>query len=237
MAACVLPFLPRPDPASWPFICGSVATQLVYVNLLALAYRTGDMSLTYPVMRGVAPLIVAVASGPIIGESLTPGRWLGVGLISLGVLGMAFFRTTTVRNGTAVGFALLNACAIAGYTVIDGLGVRRSGAPISYAFTTFVGTTVPLLVWVGLRRRQAFVAYAVDHWPVALVGGAATLGSYSLTLWAMTVAPVAAVAALRETAILFGAAISVVVLKERITPARLAATGLIVAGAAVIRGL
>ncbi len=238
VAAIALPFLPRPDPASWPLILASAAAQCVYMGLLAAAYRTGDMNQVYPLMRGVAPLLVALASGPLIGEGLTPGRWVGVALICLGVGGMALAQPSGPGGSrSALVFALVNAGVIAAYTVIDGIGVRRSGHPVSYAFWTFVLTAVPLLLWAGLSRGRAVVSYAVGNWPVIAIGGTGTLLSYTLALWAMSIAPVAVVAALRETAILFATAISAFGLKERVGPARLAATGVIVLGVVAVRGL
>lgn len=237
IAVIPLPFLPQPDPASWPFIIASVLAQVIYMCLLAATYQAGDMSQTYPVMRGTAPLMVALASGPFIGESLSAPRWAGVALISGGVAGMALIDPrATKRRWAASGLAVLNAGVIATYTVIDGIGVRRAGQPVSYGFWTFILTAIPLVAWAALRRRRAVAHYAVAHWRVAVFGGAGTLASYSLALWAMTVAPVAVVASLRETAILFATAISALVLKEKITPARLSAIGVIVIGAAIIRG-
>lgn len=236
IAGAVLPFVKAPDPASWPFIAASVTAQVVYMALLAATYRTGDLSLTYPLMRGTAPLLVALASGPVIGEGLSAGRWLGVTLICAGVAGMALARPATApRNWLAPSLALLNAAVIASYTLLDGLGVRLSHAPAAYALYTFMLDALPLLVWTALRHGRAMMAYAEENWHVAAIGGAGTLASYSIALWAMTVAPVAVIASLRETSVLFAVAISWFVLKERIAPARLAATALIAAGAAVIR--
>lgn len=238
IAALALPFLAQPDRSSWPFIAGSVMAQIAYMGLLAAAYRAGDMSQIYPLMRGTAPLLVAIASGPVVGEALSAGRWAGVGLISAGVAAMALVRPgRETGSRAAVVFALLNAGVIAAYTVIDGIGVRRSGAPVGYAFWTFCLTAIPLITWAGWRRGRSAAVYAAEHWPVIVLGGTGTLVSYTLALWAMSVAPVAVVAALRETAILFATAISAFVLKERVGPARLVATGVILAGVAAVRAL
>jgi drug/metabolite transporter (DMT)-like permease len=233
-----LPFLPAPAPASWPFIAASVTAQFVYALLLGAAYRAGDLSQAYPVMRGVAPVLVALASGPLIGEGLSAGRWAGVALISGGVLAMALARPGAAlpRSWAATGFALANAVAIASYTLIDGIGVRLSGAPLSYAFTTFVLAAVAVTAWAAWRRGRALTAYAVSGWPVLVAGGLGSFLSYSIALWAMTRAPVAVVASLRETSILFATALSILLLKEPTRPARMAATLLIVAGAVVVRG-
>jgi drug/metabolite transporter (DMT)-like permease len=236
IAALTLPFLPQPAPASWPFIAASVLLQTLYYGLLAAAYRNADMSHAYPIMRGTAPLIVAAVSAWLIGEIVSATQWLGIVLICGGVLGLAVHAPAqSGRHAAATAFALVNAGVIASYTVIDGLGVRRSGAPAAYTLWIFLLTGTEMLLWIALWRRREFSAYARGKWLQGIAGGAGTVVSYALALWAMTVAPVALVAALRETAILFAAVISALVLKERITPQRLACTGLIVAGAVALR--
>jgi drug/metabolite transporter (DMT)-like permease len=235
-AALALPFLPQPASASWPFIGASVLLQTLYYVLLVAAYRSGDMSHVYPIMRGTAPLIVAALSAALIGEAVAGTRWLGIGLICGGVLGLALHRPAqSVPHPAATAFALGNACVIAGYTMVDGLGVRRSGAPAAYALWIFLLSGIALLLWAAMWRRRQFAAQLRGRWPLGLAGGAATMISYTLALWAMTVAPVALVAALRETSIGFAALISAVLLKERVTLQRLACTALIIAGAVALR--
>lgn len=234
VAAAALPLLTAPAPASWPFIAVSAVLQIVYFVLVAAAYRTGDMSRAYPLMRGTAPLLVALASAAWIDEPLSATAWTGLGVLCAGILGMA---AEGRRGGgrTGLSLALLNAVVIAGYTMIDGLGVRRSGAPAAYTLWIFLLTGLPLAAWAVLARRRAFAAYAARNWRQGLAGGIGTLASYGLALWAMTMAPVATVAALRETAILFGVTISGLVLKERVGRARVAAACVIAAGAIILR--
>jgi uncharacterized membrane protein len=152
------------------------------------------------------------------------------------VLGLALHAPAqSGRHGSATAFALGNACVIASYTLIDGLGVRRSGAPAAYTLWVFLLTGIEMLLWILIWRRRDFVAYLRGKWLHALAGGGGTVLSYGLVLWAMTVAPVALVAALRETSILFATVISALVLKERVTLQRLTCIGLIVAGAMALR--
>jgi drug/metabolite transporter (DMT)-like permease len=192
------------------------------------------MSRAYPLMRGLAPVLVALAGASFLGERLGPAAWTGVALVSAGVFGMTFAAGGPAsRAGTLL--ALLNAGVIASYTLIDGAGVRVSGAPVAYAMWLFLVTAVPLVTWAALARGRALLAYAGRNWRLGLAGGVGNLGSYGLALWAMTQAPVAVVAALRETSIIFGMAIAGLLLRERIGPARLAAAGLIVAGAINLR--
>jgi drug/metabolite transporter (DMT)-like permease len=217
LAAVVLPFLPAPAPESWRYLGASVVVELVYGVLLATAYRTGDLSHTYPLMRGTPPLLVALGSFALVGERLPRMGWIGVTLISGGVLLLIFDARFRGRSAAATCFALLTAFVIASYTIIDGIGVRASGHAVAYAFWNFFLTGVPWLIWTGVRGR-------VDRWaelrrqlPAGIVGGACSLASYAIALWAMTRAPVAAVAAIRETSIVFGVALGVLVLHERVT--------------------
>ena len=237
VAALLLPFLKPPAPASWPWFAASTVAQLAYYSLLAAAYQRGDMSHAYPLMRGCAPFIVALLSGSLLGEAVSSLHWMGIALICGGVLAMALHqRGEHIEGGHAVTrLALANACVIATYTLIDGHGVRLSGAPLAYTLWIFVLTAVCQLVWMLGREARPFVTYFRTHWRLGFGGGIASLISYTASLWAMSVAPVALVAALRETSILFATLISVVVLRERVTPQRLAATGLIAAGALTLR--
>lgn len=232
MAALALPWQTMPEPASWPFIATSALLQVLYLALLAHAYHSGDMSQTYPLMRGVAPLLVAVTGVLWLGERLSPAAWLGIGVLCGGILGLAAARHA---NGRASVVALLNAVVIASYTLVDGTGIRRSGASAGYILWLFFLTGLPLLAWVLLVRRAAFAQYVRRHWRLGLVGGLGSLASYGIALWAMTRAPVAVVAALRETSIFFGTAIAALVLRERLGARRIASVCAIALGAVVLR--
>lgn len=236
IAAAGLPFVSKVATESWPYIVASAGIEQIYFALLIAAYRAGDMSEAYPLMRGIAPLLVAMAGGLVVGEALPLGRWTGVALICSGALSMAFEahrRRHTSRS--AAPFAIANACVIATYTVIDGIGVRKAAAPAAYAMWVFALSALPIFVWVMVRRRADFIRYARRRLPLGLFGGAATVASYGLVLSAMTLAPIALVAALRETSILFATVIAVVFLRERIGWPRYAAIGLIALGAVTIR--
>ncbi len=230
--------LPRVE--TWPYIGASLAIHVGYYYALVGAYRYGDLGLTYPIMRGFAPLLVALGSGVLIGEAPTPVAWLGIVAIALGValVGLAH-PGETLHHGRAVAFALANAVIIASYTVVDGLGVRLAEDAARYVLILFVldGLPYPLLLWWrrGAKGRVAILAYARVRWPVAILGGLASIGSYSIALWAMTRAPVASVAALRETSVLFAAVIGTVVLRERFGVQRAIGTVVIVSGVMALR--
>ena len=233
IALAVVPFLALPAKESWPFIGASVVLQVVNFVLVASTYRIADMSQTYPIMRGTAPLLVAVVSVFVLAEPLSASAWLGIAVISLGILSMAAGPSAGQRKGLIL--ALVNAGVIAGYTLIDGWGVRQSGAPAAYTLWIFLLTGLPLATWALVTRRAEFCRYVLRNGRLGLVGGAGTLASYGLALWAMTQAPIATVSALRETSILFGVVISAWVLKEHLTRVRIVAACIIAAGAMVLR--
>ncbi len=244
-----------PKPEAWPFIMASVTIHIAYYLLLTGAYKNGDLGLTYPLMRGTAPLLVALSSVATLGEHLSLAGWLGVVGVSVGVLvlglpGKALMATAgtdthavhteqlKLRN-KAIAFALGNAVIIAIYTVIDAKGARASGNALQYVATLFLLDGWPFAFIVLARRGRAaqpyIRAYARQRWPVALGGALASLGSYGIALWAMTQAPVATVAALRETSVLFAALLGAWLLKESFTRRRVVGTLTIVAGVMALR--
>jgi drug/metabolite transporter (DMT)-like permease len=235
-AAAALPLLPLPLVASWPFAAVSAAIHVAYFALVAAAYRAGDMSFAYPLMRGTAPLLVALASGPLLGEAVGAVAWAGMLLISGGILGLTLVYRRPGRPILApTGFALVNAVVIATYTFVDGVGARLSGHAMAYTAWMLLFTALPLLAWSLRRRPATFVDYLRARWRLGLFGGACSFASYALALWAMTRAPIAPVAALRETSILFGMALAALVLKERFGVVRALAAATIAAGVMTLR--
>ena len=241
VAALILPFVAQPARASWPFIGLSAGLQTVYYILIAATYRRAEMGQAYPLMRGTAPMLVALVSGPVLDEPLSLTGWAGVAMISAGILALALpagwwrGRLTAPVGGTGGGFALATAVVIAAYTIGDGLGVRRSGAAAGYTLWIFLLTAPPVLGWSFWHRGRPFAALVVARWRSGLTGAAGTMTSYGVALWAMTEAPVAMVAALRETSILFAIAISALVLGEGIGPRRITAAVAMALGAGLLR--
>jgi drug/metabolite transporter (DMT)-like permease len=172
----------------------------------------------------------------VLGEALGAYGWLGVALLCAGVLCLAFDGHGNARpSRTAWGYALGNALVIVSYTVVDGLGVRAAGNPWSYVLWLFFLNAFPILA-IGLATHaRVLLALSAREWMKGTAAGACSIGSYGLALWAMAFAPIALVAALRETSVLFGTALAALALKERFGPARWVAAALIVAGAAAMK--
>lgn len=235
LALPLLAIVGLPAPASWPYILASVVIHIGYYAALTGAYKHGELGLTYPLMRGTAPLLVALSATVTVGESLSPLAWAGVLGVSCGVLALGLSRHA-MDSPRAVAFALANAVVIALYTVVDALGVRASGNALQYVLLLFVLNGWPFGLLVLARRgwRQA-LPYARRRAPLAALAALASLASYGIALWAMTRAPVATVAALRETSVLFAALIGTWVLKEPFTAQRAVGTLAIVAGVMALR--
>ena len=229
--------VPLPGAAAWPFILGSLAIHLAYYLSLGQAYRTGDLGQVYPIARGGAPLLTALLASLLLGETLGIGGWLGIGLLTSGVAALSLRGGRIVGHIElrAVGFALLTAAVIALYTIVDGVGARKTSDVLSYITWLFVlDGSMMLIFGLAVWRDQLLVEFLRAP-TVIIAGGTMSAAAYAIAIWAMTQAPVALVAALRETSVLFAAAIGVIVLREPIVPARLLAAVLVIAGVVILR--
>ncbi len=233
LALAALCVVTPPARASWPFILASVLVHVAYFLLLARTYRLADMVQTYPLMRGSAPLLLMIFGMSWLGERLSVTAWVGVFVLCVGIFGM--MAGGGRAHAGAVGLALVNGVIIAGYTLIDGIGVRRSGGALAYTSWVFLLTGIPLLAWTVTTQPRLLIHGIRRYGWLGLFGGFSTIASYGLALWAMMLTPVAVIAALRETSILFGAIISACVLKERLSGARVASVATIALGAVILR--
>jgi drug/metabolite transporter (DMT)-like permease len=237
LAALVLPW---PASAAFPFIIASAVIHIVYFVLVGLLYRSADLSVAYPIMRGLAPLIAAVIAFLTLGEAPAPIASLGVatlvaGVLMMGASGLAHGR---IDRPTII-VALANSAVIAVYSVVDGEGARISGSGAAFAFAyNSWGDALTALAYLPiilfLRGRPAAAALVRD-WRLGLVGGGAAFLGYAIVIWAMTQAPIAAVAALRETSVVFAAIIGVVALREPFHAQRAIAALVILAGIILLR--
>lgn len=205
--------VPIPARASWPFLAASVAIHIGYFATLARAYRVGDLGHAYPLMRGTAPLLVALFGVALLDEHPGAFTWLGIVLISAGILSIGLLQQGRAQRDATL-WALTNAVIITGYTLVDGAGVRLAGTAPGYVAWMFLLQGFIFIGIILLLHRQAALHYAGRHWRRGLGGGLFLIASYGIVLWAMTRAPVAAVAALRETSVIFAAMLGSIFLKE-----------------------
>ncbi len=236
VCALALPFLPPPEPEAWPWLAASLLLHFLYFMALVGAYANADLSHAYPLMRGVAPLLVALIGFFLLDDRLTPAMWAGVALISAGILLPFWFatgRTTDMLKSSS--FALANAVIIATYTLVDGFGTRLSANPLSYCLWLFLLDPLPILAVAVARHRMGVWRHMQTRWLPSLVGGILTVAAYGIVLWAMTRAPIAAVAALRETSVIFAAVIGSVLLREGFGAPRIAAAVFVACGIAALR--
>lgn len=227
----VLPFLPTPAPESWGYLAASCTIHILYYSFLSFAYKYTDMSYGYTIMRGAAPLMTSTVLALGFGVALSAGGWAGVLLLSAGILTLAVDAARRVDfSWLGTGLALANAVVVMGYTVSDGFGARASGHAVSYVCWLFFFNAFPMTLIVSARYRKKFWDYALLRWKYGLFGGLCSLGAYGVTIWAMSEAPMALVAALRETSVIFGLLLAVVFLKEKVSLFRGVAVCLVMAG-------
>ncbi|RMX04905.1 EamA family transporter [Corticibacter populi] len=237
LALPMAPFVAVPDVQVWPWLLASMGLHTGYKLFLIQAYRTGDLAQVYPIARGTAPLLVAIVMALGFGESLGAMAQTGMGLLIAGIWLMSVRggRQRSRPDRRAIGFALLTSVFIAGYTLVDGLGARRNADAHGYVVWLFVFDGLVMLAVLLLRRGPRALGALLPFWRSGLCGGAMSLGSYWVAIWAMTVAPIALVAALRETSVLFALGISAVMLREPPSRWRLLSALTIIAGIAAIR--
>jgi drug/metabolite transporter (DMT)-like permease len=226
--------VPFPALEAWPYIAASSVIHFGYYVTLSQAYRTGDLSFAYPLMRGTAPLLVTILGAIVLRELPSAQMAVGIALISLGIVSIAFVQRRDHPRAAAY-WAFANAGIIAMYTLVDGAGARASGNAISYVTWLIFLEGIPFIVWVIVRRGQPALSYLRGSVRIGLAGGGCSLAAYAIVLWAMTRAPIAAVAALRETSVLFAALMGSIWLKEGFGWRRLAGAASVVAGIAVLK--
>lgn len=239
MTLAVLPFLPFvavPEAHVWPWIAASVIIHIGYRSFLIRAYEHGDLSQAYPLARGTAPLITALGGIFVLSEVPSSLSMAGILLLSLGTLLMSLRGgSMATLNPSAVGYALMTSLCIAGYTLTDGSGVRAASTAASYATWLFVCDGLCAMAIGFFYRGHGLLAASAREWASGIVAGCLSAAAYAIAMWAMTRAPVASVASLRETSILFAMLISVLALGEKMTRWRAAAALSIILGVVALR--
>jgi drug/metabolite transporter (DMT)-like permease len=234
--AVVLSFVPAPGPASLPYLAASVVLHVVYVLLLIRAYRVAHFSHAYPLSRGLSPVFVAVVALVFLRERLAPLQLMSLVLLLAGLLLLALARLggESLDRGAIVAAASVSVL-IAGYTTVDGVGVRQAGTVLGYVAWLGVLHCLLTALWLTARLRSRLSAAPRSLWLLGTAGGMMASLCYGLVVWAQAHGELAVVAALRETSIVFAAAIGVLVFGEAAGPRRIAAASLVVSGIAVLR--
>ncbi|MEV6308587.1 EamA family transporter [Streptomyces sp. NPDC051840] len=226
-------FAPLPAAGAWPYLLVSAALHVAYMLLLMRSFTLGDFGQMYPIARGTAPLVVTLLAAVFLGERPDVWATAGVAVASAGLVGLALWgiRGSGKRpHWPAILAALATGLAIAGYTTVDGAGVRASGTPIGYIAWLMILEGIAIPTYAFFRRRGELVAQLTPFAARGLLGAALSVAAYGLVLWAQTKAPLAPIAALRESSIIVGAAIGALFFKERFGAPRIAAAGLMVVG-------
>ncbi|HUF88063.1 MAG TPA: EamA family transporter [Thermohalobaculum sp.] len=232
----LIPAFPLPAAQAWPWVVASALLHMGYKLFLIRAYEHGELSQVYPVARGTAPLIVLLVGAAFLGEALGAAQTLAVLAIALGIMLMALRRQRIDRMpAKALGFALGTACFTAAYTLVDGIGARLAGTASGYTMWLFAGDAIGITAWALATRGRGAFGRLAPAWRSGVTAGALSLGAYWIVIWAFTLAPLALVAALRETSVLFAMLIGVFVLGERAGPIRWVSGALILAGVVLMR--
>jgi drug/metabolite transporter (DMT)-like permease len=245
MGLVAVPFLPWIHFAAWKFLATSVIVHVAYYTFLLKAYSYGDLSHTYPIARGMGPLLVAMVSGQLIGEHLRTQDIVGVVLLSGGLVTLAIPLKSVVpqpgsRHGLATIFAVLTGFTIAAYIIADGMGVRAAGPTFEHRLAYIAWLCVLegpwLLVLAVVLRPQTVWSHLRRYWWRGMIGGVIANTGYGIAIYALALGPMAHVAALRETSVLFGALIGTVLLGEPFGVRRVVAAAVIVSGLILMNG-
>jgi len=219
----------RAETQVWPFVVSTSLLQLVYFALLATAYARAELSVVYPIARGMAPVLVLVIGVVALGVGATAAQAAGVCLVGLGVILVRGVRGDADVLGTALALAI--ASTIAAYTLVDKHGIRHAG-PIPYLE---LGMTPAALGYAAVAlARRGVTPLRSELRAVPVLAGVVSFGAYVLVLAALARASAASVAAVRETSVVIATAAAAPFLKERVGPLRLLGAAVVVGGVALV---
>ncbi|GAA1349354.1 DMT family transporter [Streptomyces beijiangensis] len=226
-----LPFVPVPHAGAWPYLIASAVLHVAYMLLLMRSFTLGDFGQMYPIARGTAPLVVTVLAAVFVHEIPDAWQLAGVAVASAGLVGVALWGMKGSRpHWPALIAALATGLSIASYTTVDGLGVRASGSSLGYIAWLMILEGVAIPVYALHKRRAELLPQLRPFAVRGMTGATLSVIAYGLVLWAQTRAPLAPIAALRESSIIVGAGIGALFFKERFGAPRIAAAGLMVVG-------
>jgi drug/metabolite transporter (DMT)-like permease len=231
----VIAVSPAIDPAAVPWVIAAGCTHFAYKFFLTYAYERGDLSRVYPIARGAAPMVVALAGAAMLPDAVSGQQYFAIVVLGLGILMMARGVFTSGEDRRLLPFALGSAAATATYTMIDGVGARISGAPAAYVAWVFVADGIIFTLGMLALRGTSVMPRDARAWGLGSVASLASYGAYAVSIWAMTIAPIAVVAALRETSILFAVLIGWVIFGEKMNGEKAFAAAIIVAGVLLTR--
>ena len=229
----ILAFTGLPQTGSYPYIIASTVIHWGYYWCLNLAYRSGDLSVAYPIARGIAPVLVALGAQVWIGETLPLMAWLGILAVSFGIGILSFAGLGPTTGWAGIAAALLAGVTIAAYSLADGAGVRVSGNALAYIALLFTAEAFVAGFIFSTRMDRLRTLPMRTIW-LGFVGGVVSSSAYALVLYAKTLAPLGAVSALRETSVIFAALLGVTWLKEGPKSSRLAAAFVVACGIVVL---
>ena len=231
----VVMFTDAINPAAIPWVLAAGCTHFAYKFFLTYAYDRGDLSRVYPIARGAAPMIVALFGAAFLADAVTGKEYLAIAVLAAGILLMARGVFASGEDRRLLPFAIGSACATATYTLIDGMGARVSGSPAAYVAWVFVADGTIFTLGMLALRGVDVIPRNLRAWRMGAFASAASYGAYAVSIWAMTIAPIAVVAALRETSILFAVLIGWLIFGERMTGEKALASIIIVAGVMLTR--
>ena len=223
--------------SAWPYVVVGALLHIGYQFFLLNSYRYGDLSQVYPMARGAAPLITAVVSILLLGEQYNPPQTAALFIIGAGIISLSLTRPkkdTSTRSAALI-LAIITAAFISSYSIVDGVGARVAGSALGFYGCL---TTINGLIFIGIiaRIRPGMVTQVVTRQtPITLFGGGISFLAYGLVIWSFTKAPIALVAALRETSVIFALLLGVFLLGEKLTGLKALAVLLTLIGIILLR--
>jgi len=236
LAVLILPFVPSPDPASWPYLAVGIGLHVGYQLFLLNSYRFGDLTQVYPIARGTAPLLVAGISILFLGVELEAIEMLAVLTIGVGIISLSLTRQQSGgRNMQAALLAFVTGCFIAAYSLVDGTGARLAGTALGFYGWLAIGNGLVFAVFTAIKSPGLLAQIPLRAKRVFAFGGGASFAAYALVTWSFTQAPIALVTALREVSIIFALLIGVFFLGEKLNLAKVFSTAVTLLGAILLR--